>query len=491
MLLTVGISFYTTRIVLSALGATDFGLYNLVAGVIAMLSFLNVAMTTSTQRFLSFHQGNNNWKMQSIIFSNSLFLHICLALLLFIIIEIIGIFLFNGLLNVPDNRLEAAKIIYHFMAISVGFSVVSVPFVASITAHENMLYLAIVSVLEVLLKLIIALSLTQLIFADSLIFYGISMSIIGLVSLLFYSIYSLITYKECSLNIYKHIEKRILLKLTSFAGWNLFGSLCGVGRIQGLAVILNLFFGTIINAAYGIANQVAAQMTFFSSAMLGAINPQIMKSEGMGNRSRMLMLAMMASKYGFFLLSIVAIPCIFEMETLLALWLKEVPDSTVTFCQLILIGTMTNQLTIGLQSAFQATGEIKLYQIVVGTIILLNLPLAYFLLYTGYPAYSILISYILIEVIGCTLRVLLLNRVAGLSIKEYLKKIILKSLAPLPMVALVCLLVIQNLDATFRFLITGILSAITYFLFYFFIAMESKEKYLFWSTLRNIKKKII
>ncbi|MFV0538150.1 MAG: hypothetical protein ACK5M3_12380 [Dysgonomonas sp.] len=492
MLLTIGISLYTTRIVLNALGATDFGIYNLVAGVIAMLSFLNVAMTVSTQRYLSYYQGSKNLTKQSSVFYNSFILHLCIGLLIVAIVEVLGIFLFDLFFNIPVDRVASAKVIYHFMALSIFFTIISVPFIASVNAHENMYWVAIVDVLEVLLKLGVAIFLGyQIINYDNLIFYGLSTAVISFISMMCYSIFCLLKYKECSLRAKNTLSRSLLRELTSFAGWNLFGSLCGIGRIQGIAVLLNFFFGAIVNAAYGIANQVASQMSFFSVTMLRALNPQIMKSEGAGDRQQMLRLSMIGSKFGFFLLAIVAIPCIFEMSSILTLWLKDVPEYTIVFCKLILIGAMVSQLTIGLQSAIQATGKIKIYQSIVGVVLLLSLPIAYVLLRLGFSAYSVFFAYIGVEVVACFLRLIILKKLASLNIKEYVTKVFAAILLPVIGSVVICCFMVGYVEySSFRFLLTALLSTFVFSICIFTFGLDTSEKGYMKSILHKIYNKL-
>jgi Na+-driven multidrug efflux pump len=475
MLVTIGISLYSTRLVLSALGVSDYGTYNLIAGIIIMLSFINVAMTTSTQRYFSFYQGTKDTKMQKDIFRNSLLLHLAIGVILIIILLLVSLFLFDDFLNIPEERIFAAKAVYYFMLFSVLATVLSVPFTATLNAHENMLWIAIGNTIEVMLKLGVAFSL-YIYDGDKLIFYGLSIAIISIMSLLFYSFFCMKKYSECTLNLHKAVNPKLMKELASFAGWNLFGALCGVGRTQGLAIILNLFFGTVVNAAYGLANQVSGQMNFFSVTMLRALNPQIMKSEGAGDRQRMLRLSMMASKFGFFLLAFVAIPCIFEMPSILHSWLKEIPEYTISFCILILVAIMTNQLTIGLQSAIQATGRIKIYQSIVGIILLLNLPISYFLLKQDFPIYSVMISFIMIELIACGFRILFLKKIVGLSVKEYINRVLLMELVPVLASTSVCLLITNVLCFDFRFIFTFIVSIIVFVICIYFWGLCKDEK---------------
>ncbi|AWW29063.1 hypothetical protein DN752_02315 [Echinicola strongylocentroti] len=453
IIVTVCISLFTTRIVLDALGAEDYGIFNLIAGVIVMLSFLKNAMATSTQRFLSFFQGKNDKVMQAKIFWNSLFFHLILGVVILILLEIAGLFLFDGFLNIPLDKLDEAKTVYRFMAINVFFLILSVPYNGSLVAHENMIYVALINILEVLLKLAIAISLYHSA-DDKLVVYGLMMAGISSISFTGYALYCIRVYEECKLKNRQGIDKKMLKELGAYASWNLFGSLCSLGRTQGLAVILNLFFGAIINSAYAIANQVGGQLMFLSTTMLKSINPQIMKSEGNGDRKRMLRLALIASKFGFFLLSIVAVPFIFEMDNILAVWLKEVPDYAAIFCKMVLVGAIINQLTIGLQSAIQATGRIKAYQATVGSVLLLNLPLAFLLLKMGFAAYSVLAGYIVVEFIACCLRLYFLHLLAGLSVQRYLERVIYKEVVPLLVLMTICLLSINLFDFPFRFLLT-------------------------------------
>jgi O-antigen/teichoic acid export membrane protein len=489
MLLTVGISLYSTRLILNALGATDFGIFQLVAGVIAMLSFLNNAMATSTQRFLSFYQGENDMVMQKKVFTNSLQIHIIIGLILVLVLELLGFFLFDGFLNIPLDKISVAKAIYHLMSATVFFTVLSVPFMGTLIAHENLLWVSIVSIIETLLKLGIALLLLTLL-NNKLLIYGLLTECICLLSLILYAGFCFKKYSECTLDGLFIIDKVQMKQLSSFAGWNLFGALCSLGRTQGLAILLNIFLGTVVNAAYGIANQVSSQMAFFSSSLLRALNPQIMKSEGAGDRDRMLRLSMMACKFCFFLLAIVSIPCIFEMESILKIWLKNVPEHTLIFCRLILLGILINQLTIGLQSAIQATGKIKMYQTVVGTIILLNLPIAYFLLKYNYPVHYVLLSYCSIELIACVARLYFLKIVAELSPRLYFKRVFISLIIPVLVSIITCIIVYNYISSSYRVIYTIFYSSIFFIVSIYIGGLCKDEKEIIKNILIKIKNKI-
>ena len=489
MLLTMGISLYSTRLVLNALGASDFGIFSLIASVIAMLSFLKTAMATSTQRFLSYHQGSKDLDMQKKVFTNSWVLHIAIGLVIILFLLVLQPFFFGGFLNIPEDRIFVAKTVYYFMLVSVFFTTISAPFSATLTARENMLWVAIVNGFGTVLRLFIALSLSYFIQNERLAIFGLLTAGVSVASFLLYALVCLKKYPECSVKSYR-VDKLLIKELASFSVWMLFRILTYVGRAQGLAVILNIFYGAVLNAAYGIAHQLSGQLSVLSEIMLKALNPQIMKSEGLNDRRRMLRLSMMASKFGFFLVTVIAIPAIFEMPTILGLWLKNVPPYTDIFCSLILVLIMTSQLTVGLESAIQATGKIRTYQLIVGGILLLNVPMAYLLLNLSFPPYSILLSAIALELISCAVRLLFVKKVAGLSIKEYTEKVLLREIIPILTIILLCWIITNNFLFSFRFLMTGFISTVGFAISIYYVGLCNDEKLLINNMLKNIKHKI-
>jgi O-antigen/teichoic acid export membrane protein len=356
-----------------------------------------------------------------------------------------------------------------------------------------MWWIAITSVVESALKLAIALFLFDAT-GDRLILYALFTVGSGFVVLLLQSTYCLRKYEECSINHFWAADKRLVKELVFFSGWNLFGTLCSLGRSQGLSVLLNVFFGPLLNAAYAIANQITGQLGFFSITMLQTLSPQIMKSEGAGERQKMLYLSMLASKFCFFLLSIVAIPCLFEMKTILTLWLEDVPEHTLVFCQLVLIGALTNQLTIGLQTALQAIGKIKLYQIIVGSLLLLNLPISYCLLRLNYPAYSVLISYCFIELLACSLRIIFMVNIGGLSWSMFFHRVIKKEVIPVIISVSFCLFIVTAFSFEYRFVVTIMVSAIVFLIGIYYTGLCQDERMImdklflkYWGKIKTVK----
>ncbi|MBC3758492.1 hypothetical protein H7U19_08760 [Hyunsoonleella sp. SJ7] len=486
MVITMILSLLITRILLIELGVVDYGIYNLIMGVVGLLAFLNSAMALSTQRFLSFYIGaKQEYKLRSVFYS-SVCLHLMLAVLVLIFLEVAGLFLFDGFLSIPADRIQAAKFTFQCLVGTSFVTISFVPFDASIISHEKLMFESIISVLEVVLKLLAVFWIPTLT-ENKLEAYSLCILIITIISRLGKATYCLKYFEECQSFSRKLFDFGIFKEMTSFAGWNSFGALCGVAKNQGLAVIMNIFFGTVVNAAFGIATQVGSQIFSFSSNMLKAVNPQIMKNEGKGERKSMLALSLRATKFSFFLLSFLLIPFGLNIIFIFKVWLKEIPENTVIFALLYLSGILANQLTIGLQTAIQSGGNIKLYQTVVGSILMFNLPLAYFIYYIGYPAYYGLISFVIIELLACVFRLIISKRILELSIKEYLNNVLLKIIPPFIITLGVCVIPTfyfpHNLT---RLLITGTLSVLTYSLMFYYFGMDMFER----EQLKKIKNRL-
>ena len=490
MVITLVVTLYATRISLKALGSSDLGIFYLVAGVISMLSFLNTAMSISTQRFLSFYIGKNDLNRLKEIFDSSVILHLIVGVVIVVLLELLGIFLFDGILNIPENRIVSSKLLYHFMVLSSFITVISVPYNAIINSYENMLLFSILSVVESVGKLLIAFSIS-LYADDRLVLYGLLLTILSLIIFIVKRQICNSKYDECKGKFIINKNKTFIKELFGFAGWNMYGTMSGVIRSQGTTVVLNLFFGTVVNAAYGIANQVNGQLSYFSSAVIMAFNPQIMKSEGSGEREKMLMLSKLTSKYSFLLLSFFTIPLLIEIDYVMKLWLDEVPEYTIVFCQLILILTLINQLTIGLQSSAQAVGKIRVYQLVIGTINLLAPIIGYLCLkYGHWDAYIVIVVTIIVEVIAGIWRIIFLNKLSGLSIKKYILDVLKPSLLISVSVYLVTALINYSIITTefISLIITVGVSTVLLIAGIYFFGIDDFEKEKMLIILKKIKK---
>ena len=423
IIITMLISLVSVPLILKALGKSDYGLYNLIAGVISMLSFLNSSMSITTQRYLSVAIGGNNKDKLNIIYNVSLVLHLVVGLIIVLIFEICYLFLFNGFLNIEPERIYAAKIIYQFIVVSTFSTIISVPFGAVMNAKENMLAFSIIAIIDSVLKLILAFYLSRCPF-DRLIVYGGCIALISFMNVIFNQIYVRIKYKEFSIHLIKYFDKDYFLKMLGFSGWNTMGAVAMIGRNQGIAVIFNLFCGTVANAAYGIANQINGVLGYFSSTFQRALNPQLMQSEGMNNKSRLIKISLISSKYSVWVVALFAIPLIIEMPFVLKLWLKDVPEYTLRLSQLILVLAIVYQFSVGLMSSIQAVGKIKNYFITMSILILLNLPICYFILKEGLPLHYCIIVFIIIEFISLITRLFMAQKIVGIKFIDFVNKVV-------------------------------------------------------------------
>lgn len=488
---TIFISLYTTRLVLATLGLDDFGLFNVIGGAIALLGFLNASMSSATQRFMSFSLGAGKIQNIRVIFNMSILLHIIISFIILVILELAGYFFFNGILNIDPGRIYAAKIAYQFMIISTIFSVISVPYNALLNAHENMLFYAISGTIETLLKLVIAIA-VAFINADKLIYYSFLMTLIPILILIIDRIYCLNKYPESRIDITGNFDRKTLKEMSGFAGWTLLGSSSSMIAQYGQGIVLNVFFGTRINAAQGIANQVSGQLGAFASTMLKALNPIIDKSEGAGNRRLMLNSAMLGSKISFFLLMFFFVPVLIEMPYIFSIWLKEVPEFAIIFCRLYLIRNLIDQMFVTLSSTIGAVGKIQKYQITTSILYILPLIITYILFKTGYPPYILYIVFILFALIMGSVNMIYSKKICDLSVFEYFNKVILRCVISFITVFVFASLPVLIFEAGIvRLVCIMVITVVSYFItiWYFGLSLEERKEiqYLFISVLNSKK----
>jgi len=488
--ITMFISLYTTRLILEALGASDFGIFNLVGGAIAMLGFLHAAMSGATQRFMSFYEGRGEIDKQKQIFNVSLILHFFIALGLGVILLIAGYFFFNGILNIDPNRIYVAKVVYGSLIISTMFTVMSVPYEAVLNAHENMLYYSIVGVIESLLKLTVAFIVVFYV-GDKLELYGILMACIPLLVLSVMRIYCHKKYSECVISPKKYWDLLLMKEMTSFAGWNLLGIATSMVSQYGVGILLNSFFGTILNAALGIANQISGQLMAFSNNMIKAVNPVIVKSEGSGDRTKMLDASMLTAKFSYLMLAFFAIPFIIETPYIMGIWLKNIPEWTIVFVRLQLIRSLIEQLTTVLGKSIQAQGDIKSYFKVKSIINITPIILTYISFHYGYPPYYLYISWIFCwGLLGGFTTLHFTNKQCNLSYLEFFNRVLLPSIVvTFAMIAIGASISLTINISLFRFFIVCIFTSISFFISYIFMFMTKTEKSLFMGLFNKIFKK--
>lgn len=422
-LINICLSLYSTRLILEALSISDYGVYSVVGGVVAMLGFMTNALIITTQRYISYH--HNDSAHVSKLFSNSLFLHFLIGFFLGIVLFLPKGWLINNVLNIETTRLQVAVYVYEISIFMLFLTIVTAPFKALFIARENIVYISFVEVFDGLLKLFLAVQLMS-VSVDRLLYYACGMALILVVNFLAFVVYAVLHFEECHIVIRKKdLEKECMMSLMGFAGWMTYGMGAIAARNQGIAVILNHFLGTIVNAAYGIAFQVYAAVSFVATSILNAMNPQIMKAEGEHDRKKVLFLAERESKYSTILMALVTIPLVVEMPAVLVLWLKNYPEGTVLFCRSILIAFLFDQLTYGLHTANQALGKVRNYTLLIYTPKLLTLFGVWLLLINGYGIQYVMYLYISVELAMSLVRLPFLKYTAGLSIRHYVLCVIL------------------------------------------------------------------
>lgn len=422
MLFGMLVSLYTSRVVLQALGVEDYGIYNVVGGVVAMFSMISNSLSSSVSRFLTFELGKGNLEGLKRVFSTSLSIHVALVLVIVLLSETLGLWFLNTHMTIPENRLYAANWVFQASVLTFVINLLSVPFSASIVSHERMSAFAYIGILDIMLRLLIVLFIAYSGWNfDRLIIY--SLLLVGVVCIMqaIYWNYCTRNFEECKFGL--SFDVNYWKEMSSFAGWNFIGCTAGLLKDQGVNILLNLFIGPIINAARGIANTVNNVLASFSGNFMTALNQQITKSYAAGNYDYMFSLVERGSRFSYYILLLFALPMLFETEFVLTLWLKHYPEHTVNFVRLILIVTMCDILSNTLINLQVATGKIRNYQLAVGGVLLMNFPLSYICLKMGFPPESTLIVALIVAVCCLFLRLLFLRKMVGLSMKRYLRKV--------------------------------------------------------------------
>lgn len=477
MLFTLAVSLITSRVVLQALGIEDFGIYNVVGGVITMFTFINSAMVSSTQRYLNFELATGNDEKLKSIFNTSLQIHAFIALFIILLGETVGLWFVMNKLVIPEARMTAAMWVYQCSILSCVVGIMSAPYNADIIAHEKMSAFAYISILDVFLKLLIV----CLLFIspyDKLITYAILILTVQLLIRYIYTRYCKKHFKE-SLFEWK-INRPLLKEMAGFAGWSFWGNLAAILYTQGLNMMLNIFFGPVVNAARAVAIQVQGAIQQFVSNFQMALNPQITKNYAAGNLEQMHSLMFRSARFSFLLLFFLSLPVLLETEFILSVWLKTVPDNAVIFTQIMicisLIYTTANPCVI----ANQATGKVKVYQIVVGGILLTILPLSYLVLKLGAPAYSVFIVHFCVESIAQFSRMYMLRKLINLPIREYLKNIYFPIIATVAVAIILPIIVhVQLENGWLRFIAVGCTCVASVGHSAFFIGFTKHERLFF------------
>ena len=489
MLFTMGISLFTSRVILQTLGVEDYGISSVVGGVISMFTFINAAMVSSTQRYLNFELVRGDANQLRSVFSTSLQIHALIALAIIVLSETVGLWFLNEKLVIPEARMTAAMWVYQCSILSCAVSIMSTPYNAVIVAHEKMSAFAYISILDVSLKLLVVYLLVVLPF-DKLIILAILNLLVQLFIRYIYTLYCHRHFPESYFQF--RFNKTLFKEMFGFAGWSFWGNLAAILYTQGLNMMLNIFFGPIVNAARGIAVQVQSAVQQFVGGFQTALNPQITKNYASNNLPQMHSLMFRSARFSFLLLFFLSLPVLMETNFILTLWLKTVPDDAVIFTQIMicisLIYTTANPCII----ANQATGKVKIYQMVVGGILLLILPISYVVLKLGAPAYSVFIVHFCIESLAQFSRMYMLRKLIHLPLWQYMKNIYIPIVSTVVIAIILPLVVrMQVAEGWLRFLAVGFTCVLSVGASSYFIGFTKQERVFFLDKslrlLRNMR----
>lgn len=477
MLFTMGISLFTSRVILQTLGVEDYGISSVVGGVISMFTFINAAMVSSTQRYLNFELVRDDANQLRSVFSTSLQIHALIALAIIVLSETVGLWFLNEKLVIPEARMTAAMWVYQCSILSCAVSIMSTPYNAVIVVHEKMSAFAYISILDVSLKLLVVYLLVVLPF-DKLIILSILNLLVQLFIRYIYTLYCHRHFPESYFQF--RFNKTLFKEMFGFAGWSFWGNLAAILYTQGLNMMLNIFFGPIVNAARGIAVQVQSAVQQFVGGFQTALNPQITKNYASNNLPQMHSLMFRSARFSFLLLFFLSLPVLMETNFILTLWLKTVPDDAVVFTQIMicisLIYTTANPCII----ANQATGKVKIYQMVVGGILLLILPISYVVLKLGAPAYSVFIVHFCIESLAQFSRMYMLRKLIHLPLWQYMKNIYIPIVSTVVIAIILPLVVrMQVAEGWLRFLAVGFTCVLSVGASSYFIGFTKQERVFF------------
>lgn len=417
------VSLYTVRVVLDVLGVEDYGIYNVVAGLVTLFSFLSGTMASATQRFFSFALGRKDTEQLKKIFSVNIAIYIGIAFFAFVLLETAGLWFLNEKLELPADRVEAARFIYHFAVLTFMVSILTSPFMAIIIAHEDMQIYAYISIVEAVMKLGVVFLLTY-IDADKLELYGILLFIVSIINAFIYILIGLRKYNECQFKTF-YWDKLLMTEIVGFTGWTLFGQISTVVRNQAVTILLNQLFSPVVVASRAIALSISSYIGIFASNFHTSLYPPIIKAYSAKNNEEMFSLIYNGSKLTFFLMWVIALPLLLEMEMILSVWLKNIPPEAVLFTRLKVVESLILALSLPLTTAARAPGKMKTYELTLGIIQLSIFFFSWLFLKMGYPAYSVFVIAIIVNVVMFFVRLFIVSNLIDLSIVKFMAKVTL------------------------------------------------------------------
>lgn len=487
------VGLYTTRVILQALGAQDFGIYNVVAGFVTMFGFVSATMTSASMRFFAYEIGRGNMKKLNGYFNQSFLCYIFIVFILYLVFESVGIWFVNSNLVIPDDRMYATNWIFQIAILSFSIHMMQVPFTSMTVAKEKMVTYAIVGLIDAVLKLGIVFVLLYL-NGDKLILYAIMLAIIELSNFLFYFFFCRVNFRD-ETKIRFFFDKEMFKEIVTYSGWSLFWTLANVVRSQGLNIVLNMFFTPVVNAARGVAYQINSAVNQFVTSFYNAVRPQITKLSAKQNIDSMKSLVYGSSIISFCLVMLVAVPVLIKTPYILSLWLKEVPEFTVTFTRLVIIVAMIDTLGHPLTTAVCSTGKIKWFHLVTGSLLIMTLPISYMLLDNGMEPYVVFVVSIVMSLCAQVSRMVFVQNMFGFEIKEYCSKVLLRIALILIIsyfVTAVCVKVMEEKMLTL--IITCIISWVSTTILCYYVGMSKKTRvmvnqYVYDALYKMINKK--
>ncbi len=487
MFITTIVGLYTSRVVLNTLGIIDYGIYNVVGGIITMASFLNLAMVAASQRFLSFELGTGDEDRLRRVFCTSINIHALICVISFIVAETLGLWFVNEKLVIPGDRIIAANWVFQASILTFIINVMSVPYNSAIVAHERMSAFAYISILDVTLKLLIVYMLAIIPY-DKLIIYSILMVFVVLLIRLCYTIYCKRHFVECTYHFL--IDKPLFKEMFAFAGWSLFGNMGFSFKNQLSNIILNLFFGPTVNAARGVAIQVSAHVKTFANSFTMALNPQITKQYAIGNIDASRKLVYAGSRYTFYLMTLISIPVIINIDYILRLWLGIVPEYTSIFVIFTIITSLIHAMSECVTKAIQATGRVKWFQIGVCLIMLSELPIAWILMELGFPPYAVMWPSLLTYSIAVFFRFWLIhNYVEGYDFSDYFVNVVLRCALVFVFSYGLSYILSKYTNLTLTGLLLSLFfSSLSTFLIVFTLGMNTNERKMIVDKIKRFKK---
>lgn len=487
MIVVMLITFFTTRILLSTLGIEDFGIYNVVCGFVTMFSFLNTSMANGVQRFYSFAIGKNDPQSISKIFTLAAIIQLIIAIIIIVIVETVGIWYLYNKMNISANRVFAAFWVFQNALLSLFFVILTVPYNGAVMAYEKMNFYAIVSIIDAILKLVVVFILPYC-GIDKLICYGLLISVISILDFLFNFFYCKRHFPQ--IKFVRHIDRDLLPSMISFSGWNIFGSLAHMGKIQGVNLVLNAFWGTVVNTAFGISAQISNAVSSLTAGFVTALRPQMIKSFAAGDLDYTMKLLYSASKLTFFLVLIIAVPIFEEISSILDFWLGvgKYPDMTIVFCKLTILTVLFDSFATPLSIIVHASGKMRTFQIVCSLVIISVVPLSYIVAKLWNDAAIVISIGLFTTILAQLVRLLLIKNIIKFSILSYCVKVFIPTTIVFLLSCIAALLVnrisIENLEFWGVLMKIG-LNVIVCFIVIYIIGLSKTEKNLVKSFIKK------